>query len=65
MDSVETDARRVGDWDRVRDREGEMSELVLEAKRTAVVVIDLQKGIVGVEGDPHSTATVIANACGC
>jgi nicotinamidase-related amidase len=24
-------------------------------------VIDLQKGIVGVEGDPHSTATVIAN----
>ena len=38
-----------------------MSELVLEAKRTAVVVIDLQKGIVGVEGDPHSTATVIAN----
>ena len=30
-----------------------MSELVLEARRTAVVVIDLQKGIVGVEGDPH------------
>jgi nicotinamidase-related amidase len=38
-----------------------MSELVLDAKRTAVVVIDLQKGIVGVAGDPHSTATVIAN----
>jgi nicotinamidase-related amidase len=33
----------------------------LDARRTAVVVIDLQKGIVGVEGDPHPTGTVIAN----
>ena len=39
-----------------------MSDLKLEAKRTAVVVIDLQKGIVGVEGDPHPTGTVIANS---
>ena len=38
-----------------------MSELGLEAKRTAVVVIDLQKGIVQVQGAPHSTADVVAN----
>jgi len=38
-----------------------MSKLKLEARRTAVVVIDLQKGIVAFEGAPHSSATVIAN----
>ena len=39
-----------------------MNELVLDARRTAVVVIDLQKGIVVAEGDPHPTGTVIANS---
>jgi nicotinamidase-related amidase len=38
-----------------------MSELVFEPRRTAVVVIDLQKGIVGLQGAPHATASVIAN----
>jgi nicotinamidase-related amidase len=38
-----------------------MSELILEPRRTAVVVIDLQKGIVGFPGTPHSAASVIAN----
>jgi len=38
-----------------------MSELMLEAKRTAVVAIDLQRGIVQAQGAPHATATVIAN----
>jgi nicotinamidase-related amidase len=38
-----------------------MSELELEARRTAVVVIDLQKGIVRAPGNPHPAATVIAN----
>jgi nicotinamidase-related amidase len=38
-----------------------MSELILEPRRTAVVVIDLQKGIVQTPGAPHSTAMVIAN----
>ncbi len=39
-----------------------MSELILEPRRTAVVVIDLQKGIVGFPGNPHSAASVIANS---
>ncbi|MFY9854457.1 MAG: isochorismatase family protein, partial [Terracidiphilus sp.] len=39
-----------------------MSELILEPLRTAVVVIDLQKGIVGFPGTPHSPQSVIANA---
>jgi nicotinamidase-related amidase len=38
-----------------------MSELILEPRRTAVVVIDLQKGIVGFPGNPHSASSVIAN----
>ena len=38
-----------------------MSELILDPRRTALVVIDLQKGITRFEGAPHSTASVIAN----
>jgi len=38
-----------------------MNELILEPCRTAVVVIDLQKGIVGFPGNPHSAESVIAN----
>ena len=38
-----------------------MSELKLDPKRTAVIVIDLQKGIIGRSCAPHSTSTVIAN----
>ena len=38
-----------------------MSELILEPRRTAVVVIDLQKGIVGFPGTPYSVQSVIAN----
>ena len=38
-----------------------MSDLVFDPRRTAVVVIDLQKGIVGFPGTPHTTASVIAN----
>jgi len=38
-----------------------MSELKLDAK-TAIVVIDLQKGIVGMPGNPHPAQTVIANS---
>jgi nicotinamidase-related amidase len=38
-----------------------MSELILEPRHTAVVVIDLQKGIVGFPGNPYSAASVIAN----
>ncbi len=39
-----------------------MSELIVEPRHTAVVVIDLQKGIVQFPGTPHSTPSVIANA---
>ena len=39
-----------------------MSELILESRHTAVVVIDLQKGIVQFPGNPHSTQSVIANS---
>jgi len=38
-----------------------MSELKLDPQRTAVVVIDLQKGIIGRSCVPHSTSTVVAN----
>jgi nicotinamidase-related amidase len=38
-----------------------MSELILDPRRTALVIIDLQKGITRFEGAPHSTASVIAN----
>lgn len=39
-----------------------MSELNLDPKQTAVVVIDLQKGILQIPGAPHSMAAVLANA---
>jgi nicotinamidase-related amidase len=47
----------------VRERSGEeiMSSLVFDPRHTAVVVVDLQKGIVGFPGTPHATASVIAN----
>ena len=38
-----------------------MSELTLNPLTTAVVVIDVQKGIVGMPGTPHSTASVVTN----
>jgi len=38
-----------------------MSELFLDPRTTAVVVIDIQKGIVGMPGAPHPTASVVAN----
>jgi len=38
-----------------------MHELILDPHRTAVVVIDLQKGITGLQGAPHTTPSVIAN----
>ena len=39
-----------------------MSELSLDPRHTAIIVIDLQKGIVTTPGDPHPTSTVVANA---
>ncbi len=39
-----------------------MEELRLDPKRLALVVIDLQKGIVGIPAKPHEAATVVANA---
>jgi nicotinamidase-related amidase len=39
-----------------------MSDLKLEARSTAIVVIDLQKGIVMRPGTPHPTPLVIANS---
>ncbi|SPF38395.1 putative hydrolase [Candidatus Sulfotelmatobacter kueseliae] len=38
-----------------------MSQFILDPRSTAVVVIDIQKGIVGMPGAPHSTASVVAN----
>lgn len=38
-----------------------MSELILEPRHTAVVVIDLQKGIVGFPGNPHPSSSVVTN----
>jgi nicotinamidase-related amidase len=40
---------------------GFMNELIFEPRCTAIVVIDLQKGIVGYPGSPHSTPDVVAN----
>lgn len=37
-------------------------DLALDKKKTALVVIDLQKGIVGMPAQPHSTSEVVANA---
>ncbi len=39
-----------------------MNKLILEPRRTAVVVIDLQKGIVGFPASPRTAQEVIANA---
>lgn len=39
-----------------------MSELNLDPRTTAIVVIDLQKGIVQMPGTPHSPQEVIANS---
>lgn len=36
--------------------------LHLQAEKTALVIIDLQKGIVGLNGAPYDSATVVANA---
>ena len=38
-----------------------MAELTLDPVRTAVVVIDLQRGIAGRATQPHTAATVVAN----
>jgi nicotinamidase-related amidase len=38
-----------------------MSELTLEPRSTAVVVIDIQKGIVGMPSAPHPATSVVAN----
>jgi nicotinamidase-related amidase len=38
-----------------------MAELTLEPRRTAIVVIDLQRGVVGHATQPHPAATVVAN----
>jgi len=38
-----------------------MSELILDPRRTALVIIDLQKGITRFDGSPYSTSDVIAN----
>jgi nicotinamidase-related amidase len=38
-----------------------MSELGLDPKTTAIVVIDMQKGIVGMPGNPHSSEVVLEN----
>ena len=40
----------------------EMSELALEKPATALVVIDLQKGVVGMPTEPYSANNVVANA---
>lgn len=39
-----------------------MNKLILDSRRTAVVVIDLQKGIVGFPGSPRTAQEVIASA---
>ena len=41
---------------------GQSSSLVIDKSRTALVVIDLQKGIAAMPTLPHSTVTVIGNA---
>lgn len=35
---------------------------MIDYQRTALVLVDLQKGIVGLEGQPHSTDKVVDNA---
>ena len=35
--------------------------VTLDPKKTALVIIDLQKGIVGLEGKPHSSEEVVKN----
>jgi len=39
-----------------------LSELILSKAKTALVVIDLQKGIVSMPAEPYDTKTVISNA---
>ncbi|MDG6900336.1 MAG: hydrolase [Nitrososphaerota archaeon] len=39
-----------------------MSELIVDRTNTALVVIDLQKGIASIDAHPHGAATVISNA---
>jgi nicotinamidase-related amidase len=39
-----------------------MNELTIEKPTTALVVIDLQKGIVGMQADPYPARAVVANA---
>ncbi|MFC4617168.1 hydrolase [Camelliibacillus cellulosilyticus] len=38
-----------------------MTPLELDPKKTALVIIDLQKGIVGMNGEPHASQKVVAN----
>ena len=38
-----------------------MNELIFEPYRTAIIVLDLQKGIVALPASPHSAASVVAN----
>ncbi len=38
-----------------------MSELILDPRQTAVVVVDLQKGILAMPGAPYPTPDVVAN----
>jgi nicotinamidase-related amidase len=42
-------------------REKRMNELILDPRHTAVVVIDIQKGVVKMPGNPHATPGVVAN----
>jgi len=39
-----------------------MNELFIETSTTALVVIDLQKGVVGLTTEPHLATAVVANA---
>lgn len=41
---------------------GQASSLDIDKRKTALVVIDLQKGIAATQTQPHDTATVIRNA---
>jgi len=38
-----------------------MSDLIQDPKKTALVVIDLQKGVVGMKGQPHDIESVVEN----
>lgn len=46
----------------VQTEHTQMSELKLDPQHTAIVVIDLQKGITGLPGNPHPAAAVVANS---